>query len=82
MAGKMNGDYNGIQKCAILMIALGPERASKIFAHLKEEEIETLTLEIANTKSVSQQDKDGSKVCKRWQRTYCRLGSLSSRLQR
>ena len=41
MAGKMNGDYNGIQKCAILMIALGPERASKIFAHLKEEEIET-----------------------------------------
>ena len=59
MAGKMNGDYNGIQKCAILMIALGPERASKIFAHLKEEEIETLTLEIANTKSVSQQDKDG-----------------------
>lgn len=51
-------DYNGIQKSAILMIALGPERSSKLFAHLKEEEIESLTLEIANTKSVDQSTKD------------------------
>ncbi len=51
-------DYNGLQKSAILMIALGPERSSKLFAHLKEEEIESLTLEIANTKSVDQATKD------------------------
>ena len=51
-------EYNGLQKAAILMIALGPEKASKLFKHLKEEEIEALTLEIANTKSVSQQVKD------------------------
>ena len=51
-------DYNGVQKAAILMIALGPERSSKLFAHLKEEEIESLTLEIANTKSVDQNTKD------------------------
>ena len=51
-------EYNGLQKAAILMIALGPEKASKLFKHLKEDEIEALTLEIANTKSVSQQVKD------------------------
>ncbi len=52
-------EYSGLQKTAILMIALGPERSSKIFKHLKEEEIEQLTLEIANTRSVSQGAKDG-----------------------
>ena len=51
-------EYNGVQKSAILMIALGPERSSKLFEHLKEEEIEALTLEIANTKSVDQETKD------------------------
>ncbi len=46
-------EYKGIQKAAILLIALGPEKSSQIFKHLKEEEIEQLTLEIANTRSVS-----------------------------
>lgn len=43
----------GIQKAAILLIALGPEMSASIFKHLKEDEIEQLTLEIANTRSVS-----------------------------
>ena len=51
-------DMNGVQKTAVLMIALGPERSAKVFKHLKEEEIEQLTLEIANTRSVSQAVKD------------------------
>ncbi|MCR4721076.1 MAG: flagellar motor switch protein FliG [Lachnospiraceae bacterium] len=55
---KTLADYNGIQKASILMIALGPERSSKLFSYLKEEEIEALTLEIANTKSVDQTTKD------------------------
>ena len=46
-------DISGVQKAAILLIALGPERSASIFKHLKEDEIEQLTLEIANTKSVS-----------------------------
>jgi flagellar motor switch protein FliG len=46
-------DLNGVQKAAILLIALGPEKSSQIFKHLKEEEIEELTLEIANTRSIS-----------------------------
>ena len=48
----------GIQKAAILLIVLGPERSAGVFKHLKEEEIEELTLEIANTRSVSPQQKE------------------------
>ncbi len=48
----------GLQKSAILLIALGPERSANIFKHLKEEEIEELTLEIANTRSITPQVKD------------------------
>ncbi|MCR5626028.1 MAG: flagellar motor switch protein FliG [Lachnospiraceae bacterium] len=49
----------GIQKAAILLIALGPEKSSKIFKHLKEDEIESLTLEIANTRSITPSIKEG-----------------------
>mgnify|MGYP000814397671 CR=1 FL=1 len=49
---------SGVQKAAILLIALGPERSSSIFKHLKEDEIEELTLEIANTRSISPQVKE------------------------
>ena len=45
-------DLSGREKAAILLIALGPEKSAKIFKHLKEEEIEALTLEIANTTTV------------------------------
>ncbi|MCQ2494695.1 MAG: flagellar motor switch protein FliG, partial [Lachnospiraceae bacterium] len=48
----------GIQKAAILLIVLGPERSAGMFKHLKDEEIEELTLEIANTRSVSPQQKE------------------------
>ena len=53
-----NNELSGVQKAAILLIALGPEKSALIFKHLKEEEIETLTLEIANTRSVSPQEKE------------------------
>ncbi|MDE6221594.1 MAG: flagellar motor switch protein FliG [Lachnospiraceae bacterium] len=51
-------ELKGIQKAPILLIALGPEKSALIFKHLKEEEIEDLTLEIANTKSVTPQVKE------------------------
>ena len=56
-AGNDTG-LRGLQKAAILLIALGPERSAGIFKHLKEEEIEELTLEIANTRSVTPQVKE------------------------
>ena len=49
---------NGLQKAAILLIALGPEKSASVFKHLKEDEIESLTLEIANTRSVSPKVKE------------------------
>ena len=54
----MKETVSGLQKAAILLIALGPEKSASIFKHLKEEEIEELTLEIANTKSITPQLKE------------------------
>ncbi len=51
-------ELTGLQKAAILLITLGPEKSAAVFKHLKEEEIEDLTLEIANTRSVSPQVKE------------------------
>lgn len=48
----------GSQKASILLITLGPEKSAEIFKHLKEDEIEALTLEIANTRSVSPVEKE------------------------
>lgn len=53
-----NNDLSGTQKAAVLLISLGPERSATIFKHLKEDEIEELTLEIANTRSISPSVKD------------------------
>ena len=51
-------EMDGVEKAATLLITLGPEKSAKIFKHLKEEEIEQLTLEIAKTSSVSRQTKE------------------------
>ena len=53
-----NAELTGVQKAAVLLITLGPEKSASIFKHLKEEEIEELTLEIANTRSISKQEKE------------------------
>ena len=53
-----NSDITGVQKAAVLLISLGPERSANIFKHLKEDEIEQLTLEIANTRSITPATKD------------------------
>lgn len=42
----------GRQKAAVLLVALGPEKAAAIFQHLREEEIETLSLEMAKLNQV------------------------------
>ncbi|MBF8984283.1 flagellar motor switch protein FliG [Lutibacter sp. B2] len=48
----------GKEKAAVLLISLGPDKAAKIFQHLNEEEIEELTLEIANMRKISPDEKD------------------------
>lgn len=56
MAGRTG--ISGKEKAAILIIALGPEKAAKVYKHLREEEIEQLTLGIANVNKVTQEEKD------------------------
>jgi len=51
-------EISGREKAAIFLIALGPEKSAEIFKHLKEEEIEQLTLEIANIRTVSPEEKE------------------------
>jgi flagellar motor switch protein FliG len=42
----------GIQKAAVLMVAMGEERAGRILNHLGEAEVEALSLEIAKARKV------------------------------
>ena len=43
----------GRQKASIFMISLGPEKSAQIMKHLTEEEIEQLTMEIANVRTIN-----------------------------
>ena len=48
----------GRQKAAVFLVALGSDISSEIFKHLREDEIETLTFEIARLDSVEAEQKD------------------------
>ncbi|MDR7856273.1 flagellar motor switch protein FliG [Tissierella sp.] len=49
--------FSGKEKVAILLIALGPQKSAEVFKHLNDEEIEELTLQIANMRMVSPDEK-------------------------
>lgn len=53
-----SNEVTGKQKAAILLIALGPDISAQVLKHMKEDEIEKLTLEIANQRKLSQEQKD------------------------
>ncbi len=53
----MGRALTGKQKAAILLISLGPEVSAQVFKHFKDEEIEQLTLEIANIRKVTSDDR-------------------------
>lgn len=55
---RVKSELSGKEKAARLLIALGPEKSAEVFKHLKEEEIERLTLEIANIRTVSPEEKE------------------------
>jgi flagellar motor switch protein FliG len=48
----------GREKAAILLITLGAEKSANIFKHMKDEEIESITLEIANTPRITPETRD------------------------
>lgn len=49
---------SGKKKAAILLVSMGQEISSEIFKHLRDEEIEQLTLEIARIDKVEPEDRD------------------------
>lgn len=49
---------SGIQKAAVLLISLGPQISGEVLRHLKDEEIEQLSLEIASIRSVNPEVRD------------------------
>ncbi len=49
---------SGKKKAAILLVSMGQDISSEIFKHLRDEEIEQLTLEIARIDKVEAEDRD------------------------
>ncbi len=63
MAGKKTSgahrrDLTGRQKAAIFLVTIGSEVSAEIFKHLREDEIETLTFEIARLDAIDSQERD------------------------
>lgn len=52
------GSLTGKEKAAILLISLGPDLSSQVLKHMREEDIDALTLEIAATRRVDQDLRD------------------------
>jgi flagellar motor switch protein FliG len=50
--------FTGRQKAAIFLVTMGSDVSSEIFKHLREDEIEQLTFEIARLDKVEPEDKD------------------------
>jgi len=51
-APRKRSRLGGRQKAAVLLVSLGPDRAAEIFGHLKEDEIEALSLDMAKLNQV------------------------------
>ena len=55
--GDSSAELTNEEKAAVLFIALGPEYSAKLFQHMDDDEIEKITLGIANHKHVSAEQK-------------------------
>ena len=51
-------ELTGRQKAAIFLVTMGSDISSEIFKHLREDEIEALTFEIARLENVDSEDRD------------------------
>lgn len=53
-----NEKVTGRQKAAIFLISLGPERSAQVMKHFNDDEIEQLTLEIANIQKIPTEQRE------------------------
>ena len=74
--GSGQKDLNGRQKAAIFLVTVGSEVSSEIFKHLREDEIESLTFEIARLESVDSEMRD--KVLQEFQELMMAQDFISS----
>jgi flagellar motor switch protein FliG len=51
-------ELTGRQKAAIFLVTIGSEVSSEIFKHLREDEIESLTFEIARLETIDSEERD------------------------
>lgn len=51
-------ELTGRQKCAIFLVSLGSDVSASIFKHMREDEIESLTFEIARLDKIEPEDRD------------------------
>jgi flagellar motor switch protein FliG len=51
-------EFSGRQKAAIFLVSVGSDISAEIFKHLREDEIETLTFEIARLETIEPDQKD------------------------
>ena len=51
-------EYTGRQKAAIFLVTIGSELSAEIFKYLREDEIETLTFEIARLETIDSEQKE------------------------
>ncbi|AEF86813.1 flagellar motor switch protein FliG [Treponema primitia ZAS-2] len=58
--GKKKGvkDFTGRQKAAVFLVSIGSEISAEIFKYLREDEIETLTFEIARLETIEPDQKE------------------------
>jgi len=56
---KTQKEYTGRQKAATFLVTIGSELSSEIFKYLREDEIETLTFEIARLETIVPEQKEG-----------------------
>jgi flagellar motor switch protein FliG len=50
---RLPASFKGSKKAAVLLVALGPEHAADVFRHLRDDEIESLSVEMARLQAVS-----------------------------
>ena len=67
---------SGRQKAAILLVSLGADASAQVFKHLRQDEIDELTLELAGIGHVSSSTKQD--VVEEFYETAARLGSFAA----
>jgi len=51
-----------VQRAAVIIVALGADRASNVYKYLKQEEVEQLSLEVAKMERLTPEDMQETRI--------------------